>query len=284
MTSTYGAVGIAGGVVFQERLQVVENLAGSVLFHLLFLFVHPGLHFLSGDAFGVRSQVFADVIQINEVSCLESESQFHLLGDPRSAIPHAMELGRGSRTCSDGTMQQLCPGFLGTAQNRQTRSEHGSHRTRFMSQAQTRFRPFHLARLTPIDLRFAFAWRRYLHLWNHAPIQFRDPLRHPRPFRHLRLQQRIFPHRFCMRFCLRAHCTDGHLDSVMFLQFMGGSGKWEGTLRSEEHTSELQSHSDLVCRLLLEKKKEKNKKKGWPKTKIEEEKTGRTKAIREPEN
>src|SRR5438034_2034229 len=30
----------------------------------------------------------------------------------------------------------------------------------------------------------------------------------------------------------------------------GSSGR-----RSEEHTSELQSHSDLVCRLLLEKKK-----------------------------
>src|SRR5438034_2672479 len=29
--------------------------------------------------------------------------------------------------------------------------------------------------------------------------------------------------------------------------------------RSEEHTSELQSHSDLVCRLLLEKKKKKNR-------------------------
>src|SRR5438132_8710307 len=28
-----------------------------------------------------------------------------------------------------------------------------------------------------------------------------------------------------------------------------------GCGRSEEHTSELQSHSDLVCRLLLEKKK-----------------------------
>src|SRR5438132_9158559 len=28
-----------------------------------------------------------------------------------------------------------------------------------------------------------------------------------------------------------------------------------GISRSEEHTSELQSHSDLVCRLLLEKKK-----------------------------
>ena len=32
------------------------------------------------------------------------------------------------------------------------------------------------------------------------------------------------------------------------------------TGRSEEHTSELQSHSDLVCRLLLEKKKEKKEK------------------------
>src|SRR5438034_5418721 len=31
--------------------------------------------------------------------------------------------------------------------------------------------------------------------------------------------------------------------------------------RSEEHTSELQSHSDLVCRLLLEKKKKKTKRK-----------------------
>src|SRR5438132_9852635 len=31
------------------------------------------------------------------------------------------------------------------------------------------------------------------------------------------------------------------------------------TSRSEEHTSELQSHSDLVCRLLLEKKKIANK-------------------------
>src|SRR5216683_1507561 len=43
--------------------------------------------------------------------------------------------------------------------------------------------------------------------------------------------------------------VSGHLDS------------WDlGTGRSEEHTSELQSRSDLVCRLLLEKKK-KNKKK-----------------------
>src|SRR5438034_11487935 len=33
----------------------------------------------------------------------------------------------------------------------------------------------------------------------------------------------------------------------------------ESVGRSEEHTSELQSHSDLVCRLLLEKKKKQKK-------------------------
>src|SRR2546430_7359468 len=32
----------------------------------------------------------------------------------------------------------------------------------------------------------------------------------------------------------------------------------EGLARSEEHTSELQSQSNLVCRLLLEKKKKQN--------------------------
>src|SRR5713101_9620143 len=45
-----------------------------------------------------------------------------------------------------------------------------------------------------------------------------------------------------------------------------------GAVRSEEHTSELQSHVNLVCRLLLEKKKKKklspiNKKKKKKKTK-----------------
>src|SRR5438034_6277337 len=39
---------------------------------------------------------------------------------------------------------------------------------------------------------------------------------------------------------------------------VGLGGVLEG--RSEEHTSELQSHSDLVCRLLLEKKKDRE---GW---------------------
>src|SRR2546430_4911341 len=36
------------------------------------------------------------------------------------------------------------------------------------------------------------------------------------------------------------------------------SGEFQFVTRSEEHTSELQSQSNLVCRLLLEKKKKKN--------------------------
>src|SRR2546421_1167310 len=42
----------------------------------------------------------------------------------------------------------------------------------------------------------------------------------------------------------------------MCVQLTGASGSVPH-VRSEEHTSELQSRSDLVCRLLLEKKKKK---------------------------
>src|SRR5260221_8686129 len=45
----------------------------------------------------------------------------------------------------------------------------------------------------------------------------------------------------------RTTVVHDHLDIVR--------GLWMQAARSEEHTSELQSHSDLVCRLLLEKKK-----------------------------
>src|SRR2546430_4669348 len=36
-----------------------------------------------------------------------------------------------------------------------------------------------------------------------------------------------------------------------------------GIIRSEEHTSELQSQSNLVCRLLLEKKKKTTRRRMW---------------------
>src|SRR3989440_4862273 len=49
---------------------------------------------------------------------------------------------------------------------------------------------------------------------------------------------------------------------LLVLAFQSSLNAWfynEGASRSEEHTSELQSRSDLVCRLLLEKKKKKNR-------------------------
>src|SRR5438034_4185370 len=48
-------------------------------------------------------------------------------------------------------------------------------------------------------------------------------------------------------------------DGVLYGSSSEGGSQGGGNLfrRSEEHTSELQSHSDLVCRLLLEKKKKK---------------------------
>src|SRR5256885_12578731 len=52
--------------------------------------------------------------------------------------------------------------------------------------------------------------------------------------------------------------TDAKLDAGRGLWFMGPVGTGKTTLamlRSEEHTSELQSPCNLVCRLLLEKKK-----------------------------
>src|SRR5260370_6216014 len=45
------------------------------------------------------------------------------------------------------------------------------------------------------------------------------------------------------------------LDSVMALLIDNQPGVLTSAYRSEEHTSELQSHLNLVCRLLLEKKK-----------------------------
>src|SRR5438105_11919777 len=51
---------------------------------------------------------------------------------------------------------------------------------------------------------------------------------------------------------------DGHLSIDMTDDVVGPS-------RSEEHTSELQSRVDLVCRLLLEKKKKQQNNQAYPK-------------------
>src|SRR5260221_10597447 len=50
--------------------------------------------------------------------------------------------------------------------------------------------------------------------------------------------------------------TMGRVGASTALQLEARAGERpDRARRSEEHTSELQSHSDLVCRLLLEKKK-----------------------------
>src|SRR5207302_10577359 len=45
--------------------------------------------------------------------------------------------------------------------------------------------------------------------------------------------------------------------SALHLTGLTGHSQIDGQMRSEEHTSELQSRENLVCRLLLEKKKKK---------------------------
>src|SRR2546427_9073652 len=46
-----------------------------------------------------------------------------------------------------------------------------------------------------------------------------------------------------------------HRESMCHCRHPAAALCWPPLLRSEEHTSELQSQSNLVCRLLLEKKK-----------------------------
>src|SRR5260370_26831392 len=70
----------------------------------------------------------------------------------------------------------------------------------------------------------------------------------------------LFPYTTLFRSADVAGTVQAGNDSMKILHIMphmgGGLGKALAvTRRSEEHTSELQSHLNLVCRLLLEKKK-----------------------------
>src|SRR5260370_8513711 len=61
----------------------------------------------------------------------------------------------------------------------------------------------------------------------------------------------LFPYTTLFRSAAAATLTEAALSERMPPDAAGGGTKF----RSEEHTSELQSHLNLVCRLLLEKKK-----------------------------
>src|SRR5438132_6529616 len=68
----------------------------------------------------------------------------------------------------------------------------------------------------------------------------------------------LFPYTTLFRSLVKAASWLSSLDlPVRLIAFPEGAlQECDQPHRSEEHTSELQSHSDLVCRLLLEKKKE----------------------------
>src|SRR5437667_3409388 len=69
----------------------------------------------------------------------------------------------------------------------------------------------------------------------------------------------LFPYTTLFRSDSRPEGLTNVNGMLFFSAYDGTSWQvWKSDGRSEEHTSELQSHHDLVCRLLLEKKK-KNK-------------------------
>src|SRR5437773_6843123 len=65
----------------------------------------------------------------------------------------------------------------------------------------------------------------------------------------------LFPYTTLFRSAERLRTAGENPDAIAFLRLLRGGWRKAIASRSEEHTSELQSHHDLVCRLLLEKKK-----------------------------
>src|SRR5436190_7122180 len=69
----------------------------------------------------------------------------------------------------------------------------------------------------------------------------------------------LFPYTTLFRSRAGARPTWGWSERIPRAERPSRNRGWCPEDRSEEHTSELQSHSDLVCRLLLEKKKKVSK-------------------------
>src|SRR5688572_33450632 len=71
----------------------------------------------------------------------------------------------------------------------------------------------------------------------------------------------LFPYTTLFRSCLPAHHASAHHRLPLAHLDRRRADPPRQVQRSEEHTSELQSQSNLVCRLLLEKKKQTKKNK-----------------------
>src|SRR5207247_4812068 len=67
--------------------------------------------------------------------------------------------------------------------------------------------------------------------------------------------RRLLRFRASMREIFRGNLSRGERAGVKATQPSNTRSRFPRKIRSEEHTSELQSRVDLVCRLLLEKKK-----------------------------
>src|SRR2546430_12787595 len=69
----------------------------------------------------------------------------------------------------------------------------------------------------------------------------------------------LFPYTTLFRSVFGVACSNSNRGSVSFAVTSRRAAAPLAAARSEEHTSELQSQSNLVCRLLLEKKKKHSK-------------------------
>src|SRR5438034_2618847 len=106
-------------------------------------------------------------------------------------------------------------------------------------------------RLSPFMARFA--WLRF---WCSPHAALRNPLRPPGTSAPARRPSRISqePLSPLLR-CPPVPTFSPLISEILLTQAHLPHPLRTTNCRSEEHTSELQSHSDLVCRLLLEKKK-----------------------------
>src|SRR5260221_8348032 len=82
-------------------------------------------------------------------------------------------------------------------------------------------------------------------------LDSKPPHREARRSQGRRVKARLHVHEAALRHEFGGKLAGGHAHEL----FVCNRGDQCVRARSEEHTSELQSHSDLVCRLLLEKKK-----------------------------
>src|SRR5438034_6831875 len=101
-------------------------------------------------------------------------------------------------------------------------------------------------------MKYTMSWFASGYLQAMARWSMTMPIGCVRPFRYAGFPSQYRAHRSCSEMDGRPRYAGSNTVASRTMALLG-----QTATRSEEHTSELQSHSDLVCRLLLEKKKKK---------------------------